>query len=106
MNPVLMLEQKRQQFHAALQQVLPQWQRTDFDRQNLFCWACQSRDIKPHPGRLGRRVYRCCSCQTLFYEPSDPRCDCPEPGKSPKCSQCPNYQQLMQMVSAQIKAQQ
>jgi hypothetical protein len=106
MNPVSILEQRRQQFQVALQQVLPQWRRSDFDRKNLRCWACQSQDIQVKPGRLGRRAYCCCTCKTIFYEPSDPHCDCPEPGQSSKCSQCLCYQQLMQMVSEQLKAQQ
>lgn len=105
MNPLAILQHRHQQFQAALEHVLLQWHRRDFDANNVRCWACQSANIKTSPRRLGRKTYHCCNCNTLFYEPLDPHCDCPEPGKSSKCSQCLSYQQLMQMVTEHLKSQ-
>jgi Zn ribbon nucleic-acid-binding protein len=67
------------------------------------CPFCQSTDFVKYSVENGKQRYRCRSCQRRFTQRPVFVCDCLAPGQTAKCQDCPQFQDIMQMIRQRSK---
>lgn len=67
------------------------------------CPFCQSTNYVKYCLENGKQRYRCRSCQRRFNERPVFDCNCLQPGQIPKCQDCPQFKNIMELVRKRSK---